>query len=49
MAAKGVVTMGDTRYEFKPGDAFAGLDWGRGYWTYKTLVLGIGLSRLWIQ
>jgi len=37
MAAKGVVTMGDTRYEVKPGDAFAGLDWGRGYWTYKNL------------
>lgn len=35
MAAKGVVTMGDTRYEFKPGEAFGGLDWGRGYWTYK--------------
>ncbi len=35
MDAEGWVTLGSKRYEFRPGSAFAGLDWGRGNWTYK--------------
>ncbi len=35
MPAKGTVTIGNTNYEFGPGTAFGGLDWGRGNWTYK--------------
>ncbi len=35
MDAEGWVTLGNKRYEFMPGTAFAGLDWGRGNWTYK--------------
>ena len=35
MHAQGWVTQGSRQYEFKPGTAFGGLDWGRGNWTYK--------------
>lgn len=34
MRADGVVTLGDRRYDFRRGDSFATLDWGRGVWTY---------------
>lgn len=35
MPASGTVTIGGTRHDFSPTDSFGGLDWGRGYWTYK--------------
>jgi hypothetical protein len=35
MPAEGIITIGDTQYEFTPESSFAGLDWGRGNWTYK--------------
>ncbi len=35
MAAEGEVTIGGHRYKFTPESSFAGLDWGRGNWTYK--------------
>lgn len=34
MRAKGFVEYGSKKYEFKPEDSFAVLDWGRGVWTY---------------
>ncbi len=33
--AKGFVSIGDNEYKFDPSSSFAGLDWGRGNWTYK--------------
>ncbi len=35
MRAEGKITIGDHIYEFSPETSFAGLDWGRGNWTYK--------------
>ncbi len=35
MAAEGSVELGDNVYEFTPETDFAGIDWGRGNWTYK--------------
>ena len=35
MPAAGRVTIGRTTFEFSEQDSFAGLDWGRGNWTYK--------------
>ncbi|UYP44646.1 hypothetical protein NEF87_000931 [Candidatus Lokiarchaeum ossiferum] len=35
MRAEGTVTIGDHDYKFSPDSSFAGLDWGRGNWTYK--------------
>jgi len=35
MPAEGSVTVGDQTYDFTPETSFAGLDWGRGHWTYK--------------
>lgn len=35
MPASGVVEWGSQRYEFKEGESFGVLDWGRGVWTYK--------------
>lgn len=35
MPAKGHVKLGEKRFEFSPDTAMAGLDWGRGRWTYK--------------
>lgn len=35
MPASGIVTWGEKLYEFKEGEAFGVLDWGRGVWTYK--------------
>lgn len=34
MPAQGYVTIGDTKYEFKPFESMGILDWGRGVWTY---------------
>ena len=34
MRAEGTVHIGEERYEFRPEDSFAVLDWGRGVWTY---------------
>ncbi|MBN1664589.1 MAG: DUF2804 domain-containing protein [Deltaproteobacteria bacterium] len=35
MPARGLITLGNKRYEFDPKSCFGVLDWGRGYWTYK--------------
>ncbi len=35
MKAQGEVKIGDKVFEFSPDSAMAGLDWGRGRWTYK--------------
>lgn len=35
MRADGVVTLGARRYDFRRGDSFGTLDWGRGVWTYR--------------
>ncbi|MDD6043588.1 MAG: DUF2804 domain-containing protein [Eubacteriaceae bacterium] len=35
MPARGTVRFGDKLYEFKEGESFGVLDWGRGVWTYK--------------
>ncbi len=35
MPAEGYVSMADTMYYFDRENSFAGLDWGRGVWTYK--------------
>ena len=35
MPASGKVSFDNHVYEFKSGEAFAVLDWGRGVWTYK--------------
>lgn len=35
MPAEGTVTIGGVTYEFEKGKSWAGLDWGRGVWTYK--------------
>lgn len=35
MPAEGVVTLGSESYTFKKEDSLAGLDWGRGRWTYR--------------
>jgi hypothetical protein len=35
MPASGWVEYDGTRYEFKEGESFGLLDWGRGVWTYK--------------
>ncbi len=35
MPVKGWIEMGTKKYRFSPDKAFAGLDWGRGVWTYK--------------
>jgi len=35
MPAKGFVKFDGVNYEFKPGESFGLLDWGRGVWTYK--------------
>ncbi len=34
MHAEGIVHLGNDCYEFKDGEAFGLLDWGRGVWTY---------------
>lgn len=33
--AEGYVRLGSLTYEFRKGESWAGLDWGRGVWTYK--------------
>lgn len=35
MPAEGYVSIADTMYYFDKANSFAGLDWGRGVWTYK--------------
>jgi len=35
MPASGSVKLGSRSYPFAPDTAFAGLDWGRGVWTYR--------------
>ncbi len=35
MPAEGIVEYNDKKYEFNKENSFAGLDWGRGNWTYK--------------
>lgn len=35
MPVSGSIVIGDTEYKFTPESSFAGLDWGRGNWTYK--------------
>ncbi len=35
MPAEGYVSMADTMYYFDKENSFAGLDWGRGVWTYR--------------
>lgn len=35
MPVSGEVTLGDKTYTFSPDTSMAGLDWGRGNWTYK--------------
>ena len=35
MPARGSVSVGDRRYDFKADSDFGTLDWGRGNWTYK--------------
>lgn len=35
MPAEGVVKIGDKSFKFSKYNSFAGLDWGRGNWTYK--------------
>lgn len=35
MPAEGVVKIGDKSFEFSKHNSFAGLDWGRGNWTYE--------------
>ena len=35
MPVKGTIALGDSKLDFTPETSFAGLDWGRGYWTYK--------------
>ena len=35
MPASGQVEFDGSVYEFRPGEAFGVLDWGRGVWTYK--------------
>lgn len=35
MAASGEAQLGRETYAFRPGSAFAVLDWGRGVWTYR--------------
>lgn len=35
MPASGTVTIGNQEFKFNPSSSMAGLDWGRGYWTYK--------------
>lgn len=35
MPAEGYITIGDDTYTFEKGSSWAGLDWGRGVWTYK--------------
>lgn len=35
MPAEGYVKIGSVKYEFSKGTSWAGLDWGRGVWTYK--------------
>ena len=35
MEAEGEVFLGDVKHTLTRGKAFAGLDWGRGVWTYK--------------
>jgi hypothetical protein len=35
MPVKGLIEIGTKRYEFSPENAFAGMDWGRGVWTYN--------------
>jgi len=35
MPVSGIITMGNTEYTFRPESSFAGLDWGRGNWTYR--------------
>ena len=35
MPAEGYVSMADTMYYFDKENSYAGLDWGRGVWTYK--------------
>ncbi|MGN0533600.1 MAG: DUF2804 domain-containing protein [Eubacterium sp.] len=37
MAASGKVRYGDNEYELSPETDFAGLDWGRGVWTYDNV------------
>ncbi|MBE7440767.1 MAG: DUF2804 domain-containing protein [Spirochaetales bacterium] len=35
LPALGRVQIGSNEYRFSPADSFGGLDWGRGYWTYR--------------
>ncbi|MDE6550632.1 MAG: DUF2804 domain-containing protein [Clostridia bacterium] len=35
MSAQGSFTYGDNTYSFSPDTSVAGLDWGRGVWTYS--------------
>lgn len=35
MPVEGEIIIGVDSYKFNRGDSFAGLDWGRGNWTYK--------------
>jgi hypothetical protein len=35
MPASGTAFLGEKEFHFSPGEAAAGLDWGRGVWTYK--------------
>ncbi len=37
MPATGVVTFDGETYEFKAGESFGVLDWGRGVWTYENV------------
>jgi len=35
MPAEGTVKIGSEQYQFHSANSFAGLDWGRGNWTYR--------------
>lgn len=46
LPVKGSFAIGKNRYELFPEKDFGGLDWGRGYWTYKNRWYWSSLSTL---